>query len=146
MKKEHQQIMVNALTFCVYSNISCSWRVAKHPLILERMVRNSDLRPFELKGGDSSSNMYLMPLGESISLCYNNYCCSLPVSKVVCDDFSLINVKTFKPSILGAVFYSNACQKCLKLLNALNQGEMVFWKNQPTNKHKKKEKGKHKVW
>lgn len=124
--------MVNALSFCVYSNISCSWRVAKHPLILERMVRNSDLRPFELKGGDSSSNIYLMPLDESISLWYNSYCCSLPVSKVVCDDFSLINIKTFKPSILGAVFYSNACQKCLKLLNALNQGEMVFWKNQPT--------------
>ena len=96
-----------------------------------------------IKGRSSSSNMYLIPLDESISLWCNNYCCSLPVSKVVCDDFSLINVKTFKPSILGAVFYSNACQKCLKLLNALNQGEMVFWKNQPTNKHKKKEKGKH---
>lgn len=141
--------MVNTLAFCIYSNISCSWRVAKHPLILERMVRNSDLRPFELKGGDSSSNMYLMPLDEPISLWYNNYCnsCSLPVSKVVCDDFSLINIKTFKPSILGAVFYSNACQQCLKLLNALNQGGMVFWKKQQTNKYKKKEKGfKHKVW
>lgn len=137
--------MVNALTFCInYSNIPCSWRVAKHPLILERTVRNSDLRPFELKeGAHQVSNMYLIPLDESISLWCNNYCCSLPVSKVVCDDFSLINVKTFKPSILGAVFYSNACQKCLKLLNALNQGEMVFWKKQPANKHKKKEKGKH---
>lgn len=41
----------------------------------------------------------------------------LPVNKVVCDEFSLVDIKTFKAPILRTVFYSNSCQQQPELLN-----------------------------
>ena len=45
----------------------------------------------------------------------------VPVSEVVCNLLCLIHIKTFKSSIVRAVFNSNSHKKGLELFDAINQ-------------------------